>query len=313
LIGVLGYFYFLALTNAQFKFEARHWGHWVLPILYSLLIISKLAIDFGFFYPFPKTDELQGGARGYWAELDKSDWLEAITYFSFFFYAWLIFKNFRNYQNYIRQNLSFGEEVKFNWLQNVLIVATLGVLIFFGLSILELLGFDFSYQQAWYAYLLLGVGIYYISLNAYFANPKQLALLQFSNQLESSQWIDNELVKAEFKTQIAQLEQLIQSEKLYLNSELTLPELAKKLQINVNQLSKIINEGIGQNFNDYINQYRVEAVINQFQSGEHLKHTLLGIALDCGFNSKATFNRAFKKVKGTTPSDFIKLLIIKQL
>jgi len=62
------------------------------------------------------------------------------------------------------------------------------------------------------------------------------------------------------------------------------------------------------NFNDCINKYRIEAIKNSFINGEHKKSTLLGIAFDCGFNSKATFNRAFKKNTGKTPKEFIETL-----
>jgi AraC-like DNA-binding protein len=59
------------------------------------------------------------------------------------------------------------------------------------------------------------------------------------------------------------------------------------------------------NFNDYINHHRVESVKKAFTNGEHKTTTLLGIAYDCGFNSKATFNRAFKKNTGLSPKEYI--------
>ena len=59
------------------------------------------------------------------------------------------------------------------------------------------------------------------------------------------------------------------------------------------------------NFNDFINNYRIEAVKENLKKGEHKKTTLLGIAFDCGFNSKATFNRAFKKSTGLSPKDYL--------
>ena len=62
------------------------------------------------------------------------------------------------------------------------------------------------------------------------------------------------------------------------------------------------------NFNDFINTYRVEEVKKAFDNGEHKKTTLLGIAYDCGFNSKATFNRAFKKNAGFSPKEYLEKL-----
>ena len=62
------------------------------------------------------------------------------------------------------------------------------------------------------------------------------------------------------------------------------------------------------NFNDFINHYRIEAVKEKLQKEEHKTSTLLGIAFDCGFNSKATFNRAFKKSIDLSPKDYLKNL-----
>ena len=101
------------------------------------------------------------------------------------------------------------------------------------------------------------------------------------------------------------IEALIQQEKLYQNPEFTLADLAKKLQTNVSIVSRTINQGFHMNFNDFINNYRIEAVKTMFQNGEHKKSTLLGIAFDCGFNSKATFNRAFKKNTGFSPKEYL--------
>ena len=81
--------------------------------------------------------------------------------------------------------------------------------------------------------------------------------------------------------------------------------MARQLQTNVSILSKAINQGFGLNFNDFINQHRIEKVKQKLYTGEQKTKTLLGIAYDCGFNSKATFNRAFKKATGLSPKDWI--------
>jgi len=101
------------------------------------------------------------------------------------------------------------------------------------------------------------------------------------------------------------IESLIQEEKLFQNPELNITDVAKKLQTNVAVISKAINQGFQMNFNDFINNYRIEAVKVKFANGEHKQSTLLGIAFDCGFNSKATFNRAFKKSTGISPKEFL--------
>jgi len=85
---------------------------------------------------------------------------------------------------------------------------------------------------------------------------------------------------------------------------LTLFSLAEMSRITPNYLSQVINLLEGKNFFDFINYYRVEEVKRVINSNQLNQFTLLGIAFECGFNSKAAFNRAFKKFTGITPSEF---------
>jgi AraC-like DNA-binding protein len=103
---------------------------------------------------------------------------------------------------------------------------------------------------------------------------------------------------------MAQLEQLMRSEKPYKNPELTLPELAQRLHIPPNQLSQAINSGTQNSFYQYINTWRIEAFLIRAAAPENQHFTYLAIAFDCGFNSKTTFNKYFKLKTGKTPSEY---------
>jgi AraC-like DNA-binding protein len=89
----------------------------------------------------------------------------------------------------------------------------------------------------------------------------------------------------------------------YLAPELTLGELAAQLRTNPTWLSRVINSGCGQNFNDFVNEYRVRAAEQKLNDPKLDHYTLLAIALEAGFNSKSTFNRVFRKLRGKTPSE----------
>ncbi len=102
------------------------------------------------------------------------------------------------------------------------------------------------------------------------------------------------------------LKELMVAQKPYLEKELTLFSLAAMLKVHPNHVSQVINSLEGQNFFDYINAHRVELAKEKIRSNETRNLTLLGIAYDCGFNSKASFNRAFKKFTEQTPTDFMK-------
>ena len=103
---------------------------------------------------------------------------------------------------------------------------------------------------------------------------------------------------------IRELDRLMSEEKLFLDPELTLLQLSQRLGIPAHQASQLLNQHKGQTFFDFINSLRVEyfklAITNP--ANEHL--SLLAIALDSGFNSKAAFNSVFKRVTGMTPSQY---------
>jgi len=107
---------------------------------------------------------------------------------------------------------------------------------------------------------------------------------------------------------IAHLEKVMKADHLFLSPNLNLREVATHLDVNANHLSEAINVGSNGNFNDYVNSYRINAIRQRLADGEHRQLTFLAIALECGFNSKASFNRAFKKHLGMTPSKYLKTL-----
>ena len=95
------------------------------------------------------------------------------------------------------------------------------------------------------------------------------------------------------------------NQKLFTESELTLAALAKTLAVHPNHLSQVINSYEGKNFYDYINFQRVEEFKNLAPQPDNRNYTLLSMAYECGFNSKTSFNRNFRKVTGISPSEYL--------
>lgn len=103
----------------------------------------------------------------------------------------------------------------------------------------------------------------------------------------------------------AQLKTLMSKEKLFKNPELALGDLAERLDIHQNTLSQVINSFEQKHFYDYINELRIEEFKEIAQIPDSQKFTLLSLAFDCGFNSKTTFNRTFKKSMGISPKEYL--------
>jgi len=92
----------------------------------------------------------------------------------------------------------------------------------------------------------------------------------------------------------------------YLNPNLSLRSLAGLIDMHPNQLSWLLNESLGKNFNEFVNHYRVETFKNLAKDSANANITVLGLAYDSGFNSKTVFNTYFKKETGLTPKQFLK-------
>lgn len=97
---------------------------------------------------------------------------------------------------------------------------------------------------------------------------------------------------------------LFEREKPFLEPDLTLYSLSKQMNVKPNHLSQVINSLEEVNFFDFVNQYRIKLASDKIKEGLSDSLTMLGIAFECGFNSKASFNRAFKKFTGLTPTEF---------
>ena len=98
----------------------------------------------------------------------------------------------------------------------------------------------------------------------------------------------------------------IKEEKWFQNPSLSLRELAENVNTSSNKLSWLLNERIGQNFNEYINSFRLENFKESALNPANSHLTLLALAYESGFNSKSVFNAFFKKIEGMTPKAWLK-------
>ncbi len=112
------------------------------------------------------------------------------------------------------------------------------------------------------------------------------------------------LSEEQYKKLSLRLEGLLLDKDVYLNPDISLSQLSEKLNILPYQTSELISRKYQQSFFDLINQHRIEEVKKRLVDPEFNHFSILAIAMDCGFNSKSSFNTAFKKFTGLTPSEF---------
>lgn len=102
------------------------------------------------------------------------------------------------------------------------------------------------------------------------------------------------------------LNSLMTNDRLFLENDLTLQQVAHRLKTSTNNLSWLLNKVYHTTFYDFINGYRIKEFVEKIKNKEHLQHTILALSMDVGFNSKSTFNKVFKQTMNDTPSNFIK-------
>lgn len=181
---------------------------------------------------------------------------------------------------------------KFTWV--FIVVSAIDILLFTSDIILhsgfETIGF-------YYATLLINAAyIYWIGFMGFTKSKLFFNTFKFTQDL-------SEIPVSHIAKKI---NQAIQVEKVYLNPNLTLSEMALQLKCTPKELSKHINEVLEMNFSEYINMHRVEAVKVLMASEEASKYTLVTLAEKAGFSSKSSFNETFKKATGETPSAYKK-------
>jgi AraC-like DNA-binding protein len=220
----------------------------------------------------------------------------------------------RKHLKTIAENFSHTEGIDLNWLKYVLgglgfiwsMVVLTNILVKIPL-ITDTLSENIIYLSVAIAVFFLGY--FGIKQQAIYSNNLNTGRIKRSKHSKSRRKQDtgdtyDELRKAKEANTVRDLLDYFENEKPYLNNILSLKELADELGIPVNQLSHIINERIGKNFFDFVNTYRVEEFKSRASHPDFQNYTLISIAYDSGFNSKATFNRVFKKYTGQTPSNY---------
>ena len=146
------------------------------------------------------------------------------------------------------------------------------------------------------------IGYFGLKQKIIYGNEDIIAPVGSSNT--QTKYAGSKLSDIEEKQLADQLKKHIDSSKSYLNPDLTLAQLAAEIGISSHILSQVINEQFNLNFFDFVNQYRVDEFKQRIVNPNYESYSLLGIAFDCGFNSKSAFNRIFKKSTSLTPSQY---------
>lgn len=250
-----------------------------------------------------------------------------------FTYVFLTFLLFKKHKKNIENNLSnFDGRNNLHWLRNLIvgllaiwIVVILSAYVFGPADKSMAIYFTVTLFVASMGYFGLRQGNIFIhipsttlqtNINAD-SEPVSLIIEQFVDEQrtlqqteaiveEQQRYSKSGLKEEQADELLKELLKLMEEKKLFLDENISLPQLAAILNIHPNYLSQVINEKLKKNFYDFINTYRIEEFKRIVALEKSKNKTFFALALDCGFSSKASFNNSFKKITGITPSEYVK-------
>ncbi len=229
-------------------------------------------------------------------------------------FAW---REYTRYQRWLDADLSNREEFRLRWLRTFLLAFGVTLLFWAGTALFDVLVHSLTYFDRfplylWFSVLIYGLGVGGLR-SAKLTYPREVvetdSVAQDSTdgpgppKPDVATGVSGAPRQSDWAALGARWSARVQVEGWWRDANLTAPLLARHLATNTSYLSRALNEGLGQNFNEFVNRLRVEAVQAELARPE-LNRDILVIALDTGFNSKASFNRVFKRLTGETPTDF---------
>jgi AraC-like DNA-binding protein len=306
LYGPIFYIYAKLISSDENSFNPKNYPHFlpfILVVIYGMMFVYLKKGDFKIALITNKPEELLPGLHI----------ISLLKPVHGIIYVFLTIKVVNAFNEKIKDSYSNIERINLNWLRHL----TIGLIFVWGVVVIiyivnvfseKYLKMDFLIYTA-ASILIYSIG--YISLRQpqIFGLPIQkpdVEPVPVSKEAmeERMSYQKSGLTDIEAQSYLTNLLQMMITDRPYLNSDLTLRELAGKLSISPHNLSEILNTRLNQSFYDFINSYRVEEVKRRLADKESGNYSLIAIAFDSGFNSKSTFNTIFKKQTGTTPSQY---------
>lgn len=228
-----------------------------------------------------------------------------LIYLHFYAYMAMTYRSLWTYRQVIKNKYSQIERFNLDWLSFAL---NTFVLITFISLIHNFIALAKNRTVFLITLILLLIFIFYFVNKVILDALRQPEIFSGINQKETSKYQGSNLTSDQIEDYKEQLLALFREEKTFLDPQVSLKDLSEKLCVSSKILSQVINQSFDKSFFDFINSYRIKEAQHIFKEAKDDKMTILEVMFDVGFNSKSSFNTAFKKETGKTPTEFRKTI-----
>ena len=260
--------FYLVDTASKINFIINRQNWIEIPINHILFHVQFLVYITAVFILLRKTKKLylENNAG---AHINSYNWLFQFTVVLTFFYLIVLFKNIFKFSDYPQIS---------EWIKIGLLVSQLFII-------------------CWYLFKALNNPSLFRNIDSKLKLVADLVLEENKSETQT-------ISEKEYQEDLQKLKKYMVEEKPFLNPSLTIQEVSAAIGIPVRNLSVLINHKLGQHFYDFVNGYRIEHAMEILKNTSKSKVTILEILYEVGFNSKSSFNTAFKKHTGSTPTSY---------
>jgi putative ABC transport system permease protein len=287
-LGPLIYFYVLKITRRQYKFCWRDLLHFI-PLL---LEQGALLIEI-------KESNKTGAATFVTQAFQQfNPVLQLLVFISMITYLYKCNRLIHGFYRRLQPVLMDRPLVEFRWLRRLLSATAFLWCLWIACAAVDYFVYESGLGiQVYYPFYIFFAVIIIWTAAAAFLKPQAATIVQTPSSLKPP-------IPSELRAKGAWLKEAMEANRYYQDPALSLRSLAENVRLHPHELSRIINITLKKNFNDFINEYRIRDVVSKMKDPAYDNMTLLGTAYEAGFNSKSTFNRAFRQITGKTPAEF---------
>ena len=299
------YLYVLSVCYSDFRLKPAYLFHLMPFVVANLLFVPR-------FYAVDLDSKMEFIAHH--QKMIELKINHGLIHFQILIYFTAVFLLLRKAKKLYLENNSGGSLNSYNWLFQLTSVLAVIYLIVILKNMFKFS--DYSYVSDWIKIGILVLQPFIICWYLYKAlhDPGLFRNIDSRLKLVSDIISDAQKIEPEILNEdLVKLKKYMIDEKPFLDPALTIQDISKKMNVPVRELSVLINHQLRQHFYDFVNTYRIENAMTILKDPAKSKVTILEILYEVGFNSKSSFNTAFKKHTGTTPTEFRKTLQNKTL